>query len=73
MNNLIEFLEREFEDRGKVAGDDYCDAARAALNEAHELQALLRKCARLLSDSLVRDEVLAKLGDDEYLRRGRGR
>lgn len=63
MNKLIEFLESEIErtPRGRVRNVE----ARDALNEAHELQALLRKCARLLSDGLVRDEVLAKLGDKD--------
>jgi hypothetical protein len=63
MQKLIDFLEHEIEARGVSGVDNYINQARDALNEAHALEALLRKCAKLLPSDDTRDEVLASLGD----------
>jgi hypothetical protein len=65
MQKLLEFLEHEVEARGVSGVDNYINQARDALNEAHALEALLHKCARLLSVGVVRDEVLASLGEKD--------
>jgi hypothetical protein len=67
MQKLIDFLERELETRnfGCFIPKEYIDSARDALNEAHALEALLRKCAHLLPGGDTRDEVLASLGDKD--------
>jgi len=65
MQSLIRFLEIELENRSVSSDPEYVSAARDALNEAHALEALLHKCARLLSVGVVRDEVLASLGEKD--------